>query len=289
MKRGASRAAAATLIGLATMMTGCSASPDGSGVYARYAKTAALIGMFRDDPAAGDIPYDGETLIRNFEKVIFDQEDQKIAIGAATHDDVYTVAKWTTPIRYRLLGDGVRPEDRDTVRLLATQLESATGLSIEPARERKANLTISILSQPAREAWIDRMSPEQIERLKNTATDAWLRTLDVPCAGRVGALRGSEAREGAFSLARIYVKDELVGAPRSSCFHEEFAQALGLLNDHNDVRPSIFNDTNEFGVVTDHDRDLLKILYDDRLKPGMSRAEAMPIVREIVAELEMNG
>ncbi len=60
---------------------------------------------------------------------------------------------------------------------------------------------------------------------------------------------------------------------------------MGLLNDDENVRPSIFNDDQEFALLTRHDELLLRILYDRRLAPGMSPETAMPIVDQIVAEL----
>ncbi len=51
------------------------------------------------------------------------------------------------------------------------------------------------------------------------------------------------------------------------------------------ARPSIFNDDEEFALLTRHDELLLRILYDRRLQPGMTKAQAVPIVRQIAAEL----
>ena len=62
-------------------------------------------------------------------------------------------------------------------------------------------------------------------------------------------------------------------------------QTLGPGADSDDARPSIFNDDAEFALMTRHDEDLLRILYDPRLKVGMTRDEAMPLVRQIVEEL----
>ena len=70
-----------------------------------------------------------------------------------------------------------------------------------------------------------------------------------------------------------------------SCIHEEVAQGLGLANDSPRARPSIFNDDDEFALLTRHDELLLEMLYDPRLRPGMTAAEAMPIVRVMAAEL----
>jgi len=64
------------------------------------------------------------------------------------------------------------------------------------------------------------------------------------------------------------------------------AQSLGLSNDSKVARPSIFNDDEEFALLTKHDEILLKILYDRRLKPGMNNIEARPIVTKIAQELK---
>jgi hypothetical protein len=72
---------------------------------------------------------------------------------------------------------------------------------------------------------------------------------------------------------------------RLSCVHEELAQGLGLSNDSPLARPSIFNDDEEFATLTSHDELLLKMLYDPRLKSGMSLPEARPTIKQIAAEL----
>jgi hypothetical protein len=85
--------------------------------------------------------------------------------------------------------------------------------------------------------------------------------------------------------ALIIIRDEHPDLLRQSCIHEEIAQSLGLPNDSNAARPSIFNDDEEFGLLTTHDEFLLRILYDPRLTPDMDAATARPIVRTIAREL----
>ena len=72
---------------------------------------------------------------------------------------------------------------------------------------------------------------------------------------------------------------------RRTCIHEEIAQGLGLPNDSPTARPSIFNDDDEFALLTSHDELLLKMLYDPRLKAGMTADEARPVARIIAREL----
>lgn len=71
----------------------------------------------------------------------------------------------------------------------------------------------------------------------------------------------------------------------SHCILEEIAQAAGLANDACHYRPSLFCEGELVTAMTPADRVLLRTLYDPRLRPGMTRAEAMPIAREIIREL----
>ena len=88
-----------------------------------------------------------------------------------------------------------------------------------------------------------------------------------------------------YSNAVALIRAELPPLLQTSCIHEELAQGMGLANDSPAARPSVFNDDEEFALLTRHDELLLRILYDPRLRPGMSAAEAEPIVRQIATEL----
>jgi hypothetical protein len=87
-----------------------------------------------------------------------------------------------------------------------------------------------------------------------------------------------------YVAAIAVIKAEHPDLLRLSCLHEELAQGLGLANDSPAARPSIFNDDEEFALLTTHDEILLSILYDPRLRPGMTPAEARPIVTRLAAE-----
>ncbi len=92
-------------------------------------------------------------------------------------------------------------------------------------------------------------------------------------------------RPNLIGAAMVVIGAETRGLLRRACLHEEIVQALGLANDHHGVRPSIFNDDGEFALLTRHDELLLRMLYDPRLEPGMTAAEAMPVARRIAREL----
>jgi hypothetical protein len=71
---------------------------------------------------------------------------------------------------------------------------------------------------------------------------------------------------------------------RNACYEEELAQGLGPSNDSPEARPSIFNDDQEYAYLTTQDALILRMLYDRRLRIGMTADQARPIVRELAAE-----
>ena len=91
----------------------------------------------------------------------------------------------------------------------------------------------------------------------------------------------SSEPNSAISSALVIIRNELPDIMRRACIHEEIAQSLGLTNDSHFARPSIFNDDDEFATLTKFDKILIQILYDHRLKPGISKKEASQLVRQI--------
>ena len=74
--------------------------------------------------------------------------------------------------------------------------------------------------------------------------------------------------------------------PTRRCIAQELTQVLGLPNDIDDPDGTVFSSYSTRTTLSESDRNIVRILYDPRLRPGMTRAEAMPIVHEIAAELE---
>jgi hypothetical protein len=73
------------------------------------------------------------------------------------------------------------------------------------------------------------------------------------------------------------------------CVYEELLQALGPINDDTTVPWTMFNDDVQMGFFGVYDQYLLNILYDPRIRPGMTRAEVevllptvLPAVRAFV-------
>jgi AcrR family transcriptional regulator len=69
------------------------------------------------------------------------------------------------------------------------------------------------------------------------------------------------------------------------CIIEEMTQAMGLPNDSDSANPSIFNDDDAYQDLTWQDQLFLRVLYDPRVRSGMTQAEFGPLARQIIEEL----
>jgi hypothetical protein len=62
------------------------------------------------------------------------------------------------------------------------------------------------------------------------------------------------------------------------CAYEELLQGLGAINDDRSVPWTMFNDDVQMGFFDVYDQYLLNILYDPRIRPGMTRAEVQGLM-----------
>ena len=66
------------------------------------------------------------------------------------------------------------------------------------------------------------------------------------------------------------------------CVYEELLQALGPINDDTTVPWTMFNDDVQMGFFGIYDQYLLNILYDPRIRPGMTRAEVEALLPAVL-------
>jgi hypothetical protein len=66
------------------------------------------------------------------------------------------------------------------------------------------------------------------------------------------------------------------------CAYEELLQALGAINDDRSVPWTMFNDDVQMGFFDVYDQYLLNILYDPRVRPGMTREEVNALLPDIL-------
>ena len=68
------------------------------------------------------------------------------------------------------------------------------------------------------------------------------------------------------------------------CMVEEILQGLGPVNDDDSLTYSVFNDRSRFAHFTRFDRLILNMLYNKRVKPGMTRRQVEPITMDILRD-----
>lgn len=69
------------------------------------------------------------------------------------------------------------------------------------------------------------------------------------------------------------------------CLVEEVLQGLGPVNDDPTLADSVFNDTSRHARFTHFDRQILNMLYDRRIRHGMSRSDAERVLPAVAAEV----
>ena len=71
------------------------------------------------------------------------------------------------------------------------------------------------------------------------------------------------------------------------CAYEEVLQSLGPINDTDSVPWTMFNDDVQMGFFDLYDQHLLNILYDPRIKAGMTVAEVRALLPQVLADVRM--
>lgn len=140
------------------------------------------------------------------------------------------------------------------------------------------------------------LAPDAFERVLDTYRDDYRRFFrsddamedvtremagETLCFGRII----TKTRSGSLEQAMVVIPTEIDRFLVRSCIIEELTQVMGPVNDSDDIKPSIFNDSSGNLLLSDHDRLIIRVLYDDRLQAGMTWDQAEPIVRQIVADL----
>lgn len=71
----------------------------------------------------------------------------------------------------------------------------------------------------------------------------------------------------------------------NACLLEELVQSLGLPNDSNIIRPSVFSDYDRLTALAPADRALLRAVYDPRMKAGLGREDAVLLAHSLFREM----
>jgi Protein of unknown function (DUF2927) len=71
------------------------------------------------------------------------------------------------------------------------------------------------------------------------------------------------------------------------CAYEELLQSLGPINDTSTIPWTMFNDSVQMGYFDVYDQYILNILYDPRIRAGMTVAEVRAVLPEVLADVRV--
>lgn len=242
-------------------------------------------GLLRRERAPRDLPFSIRDLEEVFVRVAL--YDEYVFAGSRVIERATpsNLRRWERPVRMELtfgnsVPESIRRADRNLVARYANRLGGLTGHPVSTV-ERGGNFHVLVMSEAERRA-----SAPLLRRLVPGIDDVTVNLVEnMPLTVSCLVLAFSRSGTDVYTEAVAVIRAELPDLSRHACYYEELAQGMGLPNDSTRARPSLFNDTAEFAVLTALDEQLLRILYDPRLEPGMREAQARPIVRRIAEEL----
>jgi len=258
--------------------------------YTRLERRLLADGRLRRDGGGPDTPFGPGELARNFERVALFSEYTQINGRYVARQSRAKLRRWERPVRVQLhFGDSVdaetRSEDRSRIQAYIARLRRVSGHPISLVNTG-GNYHIFVASVDEQRNLGPQIAAVEPALGRQTIREITALGKSTYCAVYASS---SSVRPNSYVSAIAFVRSEHPDLFRLSCYHEEIAQGLGLANDSPVARPSIFNDDEEFALLTEHDELLLRMLYDRRLRVGMSAEEARPIVRQIASELRRAG
>lgn len=208
-----------------------------------------------------------DTLLRDFETIAFGVEYEQETDGR--------LHKWPGPIRFYL---DIRAGEPELYRRLTaehlTLLRELTGLDIGLVDDPATADIVMIFDRA------DTLVATAVHYAPSLANSKTL-LRHALCFGRFSRNQAGEIISGVIGIPSDRAPSE---GKLPHCIVEETTQMLGLPNDSDLVNPSIFNDKSVIDYLTEHDRVLVRLLYDPRLPAGMAHDEAMATARAILRE-----
>lgn len=180
----------------------------------------------------------------------------------------YQVKKYEGPVLFRLTNLARRDRTRDVRRFINGLTKEVRGLNARLARDTEsANFHLFI---------VDRA--QYVETVRREV----YRDSSARAPGRC-LVRVEAERKGITRSTAVIVADEGDHLFRR-CLVEETLQGLGPMNDDDRLVHSVFNDSSDHDTFTVFDRLIMNMLYDPRIKPGMTAAMVKPLLPQVIRD-----
>jgi Protein of unknown function (DUF2927) len=202
----------------------------------------------------------------------------KTAFGAEFHlaGRVDRIRKYDAPVR--VFADGVNRPDRQAqlAKIVADIARRIQHLDIAMADSSDdANVTVKLVRD--RDLFRTITSFYGSERAREIST-----SLDPQC---LSGFRKNDKYE-------IEHSDVILTVDNGDfiffdCGYEELLQSLGPINDTSSIPWTMFNDNVSMGFFDIYDQYILNVLYDPRIKVGMTNAEVREVLPEVLADVRV--
>ena len=202
----------------------------------------------------------------------------EVALGNEYGKGDLRVRKWVKPIKiYVQHNVGDKQLQDQLVDAHIQHLSRITQLNIQRVNSlKKANLKFFFTNQKSMKGLSDKHSGRYVAKMNTTKT----------CFANIKLNNKAEVNN-----AQIYIPVDFAYQNGSlvGCIVEELTQVLGLPRDSDKVFPSIFNDKSTNQLLTGLDETLIRILYNPKVKPGMSKRALARVLKPIIKGLNAQG
>jgi len=205
----------------------------------------------------------------------------KIALRAELqfNRSVERIRKFDQPVRVFIVNRGAPDRGAEVAKIVADIQARVNHLDFATTDSRQAaNLIVTLVNKrDFGETLRTRYGRERAKQIQQS--------LDPQCLSGIG-------KDASYRIQRAEVILPVDDGEFSfyDCAYEELLQALGLINDDGSVPWTMFNDAVQMGFFDVYDEYLVNILYDPRIRPGMTKRdldrvlpEVLPTVRAWVA------
>lgn len=205
-----------------------------------------------------------DEIVNYFDTIVFGSElDPKYAARM--------ISKWQGPIGYSIQGK-VTKENKTFIEAYLRTLSKLTALQFKQV-DPNAGDTISLV-------FVKTSQMGKIPVPAEYRSDMEIAAVNANCY-----FLSWKQPESRYVKALIVANVDKDRAILNSCLLEEITQSLGLPNDSDTLRPSVFSDKDVLFKLAPQDEILLYTLYHPDMKPGYNRAQARKAARAIISGL----
>ncbi len=213
--------------------------------------------------ASARVEFTDDEIKDGFFKIAFSAELQ---LGAA----VERVRKFDEPVRIFVISNGV-PDRRSEIATIVADIQARVNhLDVAITNDRQAaNFVVRLVAY--------RDFARTIRALYgNDRATRIEKSLSPQCLSGIGKDNRYRIRR-----AEVILPVDAGEFAFYDCAYEELLQALGAINDDRSVPWTMFNDDVQMGFFDVYDQYLLNILYDPRIRPGMTKEEVSRLLPEV--------